>query len=42
MDRNTYAGSESDVICKLLFMDQTFDTEFVPVDIIPRVKDKSG
>lgn len=23
-------------------MDQTFDTEFVPVDIIPRVKDKSG
>ena len=42
MDRKTFAGSESDVFGKLLFMDQTFDTEFVPVDIIPRVKDKSG
>ena len=42
MDRKTFAGSESDVFSKLLFMDQTFDTEFVPVDIIPRVKDKSG
>lgn len=42
MDRKTFAGSESDVFGKLLFMDRTFDTEFVPVDIIPRVKDKSG
>ena len=42
MDRKTFAGSESDVFGKLLFMDRTFDTEFVPVDIIPRVKDKAG
>ena len=42
MDRKTFAGSESDVFGKLLFMDRTFNTEFVPVDIIPRVKDKSG
>ena len=42
MDRKTFAGSESDVFGKLLFMARTFDTEFVPVDIIPRVKDKSG
>ena len=42
MDRKTFAGSESDVFGKLLFMDRTLDTEFVPVDIIPRVKDKAG
>ena len=42
MDRKTFAGSEKDVFSKLLFMDQTFDTEFVPADVIPRVKDKAG
>ena len=41
MDRKTFAGSESDVFSKLCF-GSAFDTEFVPVDLIPRVKDKSG
>lgn len=42
LDRQTFAGSESDVFSDLLFLSRDYETEFVPVDIIPRVKDKSG
>lgn len=42
MDRVTFKGNETDVFSKLLYLSQSYDSDFVPVDIIPRIKDKAG
>ena len=42
MDRETFTGSESKIFDRLLFLSRNYNTTFVPVDVIPRIKDKSG
>ena len=42
MDRMTFKGNETDVFSKLLYLSQSYDSDFVPVDVIPRIKDKAG
>ena len=42
MDRKTFKGNETDVFSKLLYLSQSYDSDFVPVDIIPRIKDNLG
>ena len=42
MDRPTFKGKETDVFSKCLFMSQSHESDFVPVDIVPRIKDKNG
>lgn len=42
MDRKTFKGNETDVFSKLLYLSQSYGSDFVPVDIIPRIKDKAG
>mgnify|MGYP004655604537 CR=1 FL=1 len=42
MDRKTFKGKESDNFSKLLYLSQTYESDFVPVDVVPRIKDKSG
>lgn len=42
MDRQTFKGSADNVFGRLLYMSEKFDSDFIPVDIVPRIKDKNG
>ncbi len=42
MDLKTFKGDETNVFSKCLFLSQSYESDFVPVDIVPRIKDKAG